>query len=101
MNKLNVGVIAVSYTHLIYSVASVAALRSSKPTNVLGISSLYSQQFTNGIVLFNEHKMSFSNWLRAVSYTHLDVYKRQVRSPFPGVDSTFYCLPLFCACKAL
>ena len=51
---------------IIYSVASVAALRSSKPTNVLGISSLYSQQFTNGIVLFNEHKMSFSNWLRVI-----------------------------------
>ena len=23
-----------------------------------------------------------------------------VRSPFPGADGSFYCLPLFCACKA-
>ncbi len=24
-----------------------------------------------------------------------------VRTPFPGADGSFYCLPLFCACKAL
>ena len=66
----------VSYTHLslllVLTVCSAFSLKGSKSVYIVGVSA----SFTDSLVYFTEIQLLDS--VRPVSYTHLDVYKRQV-----------------------
>ena len=65
---------------LLTSICATLAVVGTQETPAIPTTDVYKRQGMNGCIVADRHKISYNRRVITVSYTHLDVYKRQIHS---------------------